>query len=70
MNSMTEDPYNYVQGDKINCRIKSLNSYGYSEFSTGLVYAVSVRTEPHQMAPPTRNPLTDNTQIVIDWVAL
>lgn len=46
------------------------NARGWSAISPANTVGAQIQTVPSIMAAPTRDPLTSNTQLVVDWVAL
>jgi hypothetical protein len=69
MSALRSAPFSLVYGQLIQIRASALNTYGWSAPSDG-AGALTVRTEPAQMAAPVRGSSTGSTLLRLEWAAL
>lgn len=70
MTTLLASPYDLSAGDLIIAVIEAHNVWGYSTASPENGSGIVVSTTPDQMATPTMDSTSSNTQLVVDWVAL
>jgi len=69
MSALRAAPFNLAYGQLVQVRAQALNSYGWGDVSDA-AGALTVRTEPLQMAAPARGARTSTTLVHATWTAV
>ena len=69
MASLRTSPYNLVEGDLIQARIKAENVNGWGDISEVNIIGATVQDVPGTMTAPVKGSATTTTVIQVNWSA-